>query len=39
MHDPDEFDSAGFADYLHDAVTLVLICLLLLAVTSPWWMW
>jgi hypothetical protein len=38
MTDPDEFDSAGFADLLHDAVITILLMLLWLAIISPWWL-
>jgi hypothetical protein len=38
MTDPDEFDSAGFADLLHDAIITILLVLLALAVISPWWL-
>ncbi len=38
MYDPDRFDCSGFADFIHDAAVLVLFCLLLLAISSPWWL-
>ncbi len=37
-HDPDAFDSAGFADMLRDAVWAILLMLLFLAVLSPVWL-
>jgi hypothetical protein len=37
-HDCDEFDSAGFADYLHDAIVTILLILCGLAVLSPVWL-
>jgi len=38
MTDPDEFDSAGFADLLRDAVPLVLFLLLALLILTPVWL-
>jgi hypothetical protein len=38
MSDPDKFDSAGFADLLHDAVWTILLMLLGLAIISPVWL-
>jgi hypothetical protein len=38
MHDPDDFDSSGFADLLQDAIITILLMLLGLAIISPWWL-
>ncbi len=37
-HDPDAFDSAGFADYLRDAAFFLLVLFGLLLITSPVWL-
>lgn len=37
-HDPDAFDSAGFADLLRDAVWAILLMLLFLTVLTPVWL-